>query len=187
MIIDNLAGCGVYSDLIAAFTTEKKPDLNWNNASLPWAPKGNSGTIELGLTTTDKAQGTVNRSATVSLNTNILRNSSQLMIAAIAIHETLHAYINYKIITGGPTFTAPPYYDSNKPWLYSVDAYAWMLGLPSNFRDHWSMLDEYFDKAVKSLKTFDNGAHTDQEYAMTILYGLNNGSDYLPMQGLINR
>ncbi|MGY4538438.1 hypothetical protein ACVW0P_002858 [Mucilaginibacter sp. UYNi724] len=45
------------------------------------------------------------------------------------------------------------------------------------------MLDSYFDQAVQTLKAWDNSAHTDKEYTMTMLFGLDNGTDLLPMQG----
>ncbi|WP_292943555.1 hypothetical protein [Mucilaginibacter sp. 44-25] len=186
LILDKLAENGVYADFVQPFTTSQRPDLTWTNANLNWVPNGDSGNIKLGSTEVDKALNTVNRSASITLNTSMLQNSSQLMIAATAIHETLHAYINYQIITGGPTFTTPPDYDPNKPWLYSVDAYAYMFGLPSNFRDHWAMLDEYFDRSVQILKQFDNSAHLDNDYVMAMLYGLNNADGFLSMQGSLN-
>jgi hypothetical protein len=41
----------------------------------------------------------------------------------------------------------------------------------------YEMLSCYFDQAVNILSTWDNGAHTLQEYQEAMLFGLNNGND----------
>ena len=35
------------------------------------------------------------------------------------------------------------------------------------------MMSNYFDQAVNVLATWDNNAHTTQQYAMAMLYGMN--------------
>ncbi|MDB5008301.1 MAG: hypothetical protein JWP45_2694 [Mucilaginibacter sp.] len=109
----------------------------------------------------------------------MLQNSSQLLIAA-AIHETLHAYINYNIVTSVGGF--PTSYNPDGNWFYSLDTWALINGLPSNYKDHYQMLSDYFDKAVTALASWDNNAHSTKEYQEAMLYGLDNGTDGTPTQ-----
>ncbi|MDB5016751.1 MAG: hypothetical protein JWQ84_1583 [Mucilaginibacter sp.] len=178
LIINNLANGSVYSTFIQAFTTSRKPDLTWQDGPLPWnAPTSNStsGTFELGTTSFNGL------SATITLNTSMLQNSSQLLIAAAAIHETLHAYINYDIEAG---VGAPPSYTPDGSWLYSLDTWAIVNGLPNIYSSHYQMLSDYFSQAVTALAQFDNNAHTTKEYAEAMLFGLNqsNGTGVTPDQ-----
>ncbi|MEB0261608.1 MULTISPECIES: hypothetical protein [unclassified Mucilaginibacter] len=180
LILDKLMQNPNYNNLVLPFATTKKPDLNWNNASLSWnSPNpmipGSANTYMLGKTST------FGRSADITLNTNMLQNSSQLIIAAAVIHETIHAYINYNIKTYVDDFKIPANYSSEKPWLYALNTWAIMDGLPTNYRDHNEMMTDYFNQAVSALKSWDNNSHTDKEYAMTMLYGLDTG-DFAVMQ-----
>jgi hypothetical protein len=168
LIINKLAQIGVYSNLTQAFTTTKKPNLIWQDAILLWnvpVPNSTQKTYQLGNTGYD------GRSATITLNTSMLKNSTKLMIASAAIHETLHAFINYNVqsAVGG--------FNTNGSWLYALDTWATVNGLPGNYSDHYQMLTDYFSQAVTALKAWDSGAHTDEQYEMTMLYGLDNAND----------
>ncbi len=168
LIIDSLSKFGDYEDLVRPFTTSQKPNLDWTSDVLPWAGITGTGQLsnQLGLTSTD------GRSAVIALNKSMLNNSSQLLIAGVAVHETLHAVINYNIGTAGFH-----YQDSTVTlgsWLYGVDSWALINGLPSNFADHFEMMDFYFNKAVSILASWDNNAHPINDYQKVMLYGLNN-------------
>jgi hypothetical protein len=144
------------------------------DAALPWAatqPGSTQLTYQLGET---RSQPTgIGQSATVTLNTQMLLHSSRLLIAATIIHETMHAYINYGLATAQDN-ASQGYTDFSKNnWLLSIDQWCTIDGLPSNFSNHSVMLTSYFDQAVSSLKSWDNRAHSDGEYAMAMLYGLN--------------
>lgn len=171
LILEKLQQNANYNNLTLPFATVKKPDLVWQNSPLDW---NNNGNYKLGET---QASG---RSAEITLNTSMLQNSSQLMIASTVIHETLHAYINYNIQTYVGGFEPPPSYTAKTPWLNSLSVWATLDGIPSNYRDHNDMMQKYFDSSVATLKAWDNGAHTDKEYAMAMLYGLDN-SDFAIM------
>jgi len=176
LIIRKLMTNANFSTLIGPFTTTRKPDLTYTDNVLAWnsySPILGANGYQLGETSY------YGRSATVSLNTKMLQNSSQLLIAAATIHETLHAYINYQIETN-INFSPPPTYSPVKSWLVSLDYWAAQNGTPSNYRDHFAMLTDYFSKAVSTLKSWDNSAHTDQEYAEAMLYGLKT-NDFLAL------
>ncbi|MES2064978.1 MAG: hypothetical protein V4456_23880, partial [Bacteroidota bacterium] len=171
LILDKLAQNGVYGDFVKPFTTTGMPDLSWNNSQMPFnqinSPGGDP-IYQLGETT---AIGQ-SYNATINLNTSMLQNSSQLLIAAVAIHETLHAVINYNLQMAGYNKA-----DGNvtlNSWLFGIDSWYEIKGLPSNFSNHYLMMDYYFDQAVTALSQWDNNAHTTKEYQMTMLYGLNN-------------
>jgi hypothetical protein len=104
-----------------------------------------------------------------------------LLIAATAIHETLHAYINFTIETSYGGFL-PDDYNPNVSWVNALDMWGNLHGTPPNYRDHTEMISDYFNKAVKILKTWDSGQHTDEEYYEAMLFGLDNGSDGSPYQ-----
>ena len=173
LIINNLGECGVYTNLVAAFTKTSKPDLTWQDGALSWSTSS-SGTFELGHTSLDPTSG-IGQSSIITLNSSMLKNSSRLLIAAAAIHETLHAYINYSVNTGVDGITHG--YPTGDSWFYGIDTWIALNGLPPNYSNHLDMIADYFDKAVTALKTWDNGAHTDKEYQMATLFGLDNGRD----------
>jgi len=174
LIINNLASCGVYANLVQPFISNQRPDLIWKNGTLPWnAPIPNSTARTYQLAVTQPQTQGAGLSATVTLNTQMLTNSSRLLIAAAIIHETMHAYINYGLAIAQDN-AVHGYTDfSNSNWLLSIDQWCSIDGLPSNFSNHSVMLTSYFDQAVNSLKSWDNGAHSDAEYAMAMMYGLN--------------
>jgi hypothetical protein len=171
LILDKLMQNPTYNNFALPFTSTKKPDLKWENGTLPWnsaAPNSSGNTYVLGRT------DYTDRSATITLNTSMLNNSSQLLITAAAIHETLHAYINYNIVTAVSGLLPPPNYDSNGSWIYSLNTWAMVNGLPANYVDHYQMLNDYFSKSVGILSSLDNNQHTPKEYAMAMLYGMDN-------------
>ena len=96
LILNNLINIADYHSLVQPFNTTRKPDLVWQDGALTWnAPIANSTAKEYKLGETSTYIDS--RTATITLNTSMLQNSSQLFVAAAAIHETFHAYINYNI------------------------------------------------------------------------------------------
>ncbi|QEM06828.1 hypothetical protein DIU31_026210 [Mucilaginibacter rubeus] len=174
LIIDQLASIGVYTNLVSPFIKSQRPDLVWQNANLDWAvSKPNSTGLTYKLGQTQPQSSGIGQSATITLNTKMLQNSSRLLIAATIIHETMHAYINYGLSTAQDN-ASQGYTDfTNNNWLLSIDQWCTLDGLPANYSNHLVMLTNYFDQAVGALKTWDKSAHTDAEYASAMLYGLN--------------
>lgn len=179
LVIDNLASCGLYSDMVAPFVSSQRPDLVYKDGALPWnapVPNSTEHTYQLGQTGR-QTQG-IGQSATITLNTAMLQNSSKLLIAAAVLHETIHAYINYSIVTAEDNAGQGYVNFTGDNWLLSMDNWCSVEGLPSNYTDHYQMMSVYFDKAVDALRTWDNAQHTNDEYAKAMLYGLDNpGAD----------
>lgn len=176
LIINRLLTNSAMSKFVAPFSTTRRPDLSYTDSAMTWntsAPLTGANSYQLGAT------GYAGRSAFVKLNTQALQQSSQLLITAAAIHETLHAYINYQIETN-LNYAPPANYNGTKSWLVSLDYWALQNGVPSNYRDHSAMLNDYFSQAVAALKEWDNSAHSDQVYAEAMLYGLNT-NDFLAL------
>ena len=77
-------------------------------------------------------------------------------------------------------FSPPSAYNGTQSWLTSLDYWIYQNGLPPNYRDHYEMLSDYFDKAVSILKQWDGGGRSDQDYRMAMLFGLNT-NDFLAL------
>ena len=169
LIIDKLENIAAYNNLVLPFETNRIPNLTWTNQNLPWAVTNSNGTMTYQLGQTTAVGNTY--SATIALNTSMLKNSSQLLIAAAAIHETLHGVINYNVKMAG--YDAEDQKISVSSWLYGLDSWYTLNGLPTNYSNHSAMMTDYFSQAVGILANWDSNAHTTQQYAMAMLYGLN--------------
>jgi len=170
LIIDSLLKDTAYTKLMAPFMTSGTPNLDWRDSSMSWNAT-TAHIYQLGLTKTTN----VNRNATIFLNTSMLQNSSKLMIAATAIHESLHGLINYNLVMAG-YMVADGKVDSTS-WMVGVNSWFALNGLPSNFSNHFEMMDYYFAQAISALSIWDHNGHTAKEYEMAMLYGLNNPGD----------
>ena len=168
-ILQKLLAVQSYDNFIAPFETSQKPDLILSDGNFTWNPNG--GTNILANTQIDPSSG-VGLGSLIKFNDNMLKNSSILLIEATFIHETLHAYINYDVainsVNGAPNFKF------NGSWLNEMDVFVDQNGLPTNYRDHYEMMTDYFNQAISILASIDNNAHNTQQYAMAMLYGLNN-------------
>jgi len=168
LIIDSLKKIPGFSALTSAFNTPLYPSLIYVNGTLPWNASGINGstTYQYGLTTSGTPS---NASSTITLNTSMLQNSSMLLIASVAIHETLHGVINYNIEWAGGNIV-----DGHESWMDGLNSWYLINGLPSNFRDHYEMMDYYFNQSVAILAQWDHNQHTQKEYIMAMLTGLDN-------------
>ncbi|PWK75300.1 hypothetical protein LX99_03793 [Mucilaginibacter oryzae] len=187
LIIEKLAAIGVYANLVTPFLTTQRPDIIWQDGSLPWAasiPNSTEKSYKLGET--QPLSSGIGQSAVVTLNRQMLLHSSKLLIAAAIIHETMHAYINYGLSTAQDDASQGYVNFSKDNWLLPIDQWCTIDGLPSNYSNHLVMLTSYFDQAVTALKTWDNASHTDEQYAMAILYGLNTSDPTAPATQISN-
>lgn len=168
MILQGLEGVKSFSDLIEPFASNTKPDITFTDKNLDWNPNGGGQTM-LANTRVDPSS-IAGLSSIITLNDQMLQNSSKLIIAATLVHETIHATINYSIYNSNPG--PVPYIVNNSSWFYSLDYFFDQKGLPPNYRDHFEMLTGYFNQAVQTLQSFDNSQHTLKEYQMAMLFGL---------------
>lgn len=135
---------------------------------MTWGPNNS---YMLGETASESSG--IGTGATITLNTSMLQNSSQLIIAAAAIHETLHAYINYGLATALDNAATGQSDFTTNNWLLSIDQWCVIDGLPSNFSNHFVMMTSYFQQAVSILEQWDGGAYSRAQCEMAMLYGLN--------------
>ena len=173
LIINSLLNITDYQQLTAPFNTPLKPDLNFDSAALPWNQDDGNGH----LITVDGRSDPLGASSTITLNQSLLQNSSQLLIAATVIHETLHAVINYNTVWAGYSVK------DGESWMSGLNSWYLIKGLPTNFSNHYEMMDYYFNQAFTTLKQWDYNTltgvynHSDQEYRMSLLVGLNEAGD----------
>jgi uncharacterized membrane protein YgcG len=166
-----------YANFVEPFcSSTQKPSITWQTGDLAWnSPAfGIDNAYQLAGTMTDTS-GRIGQSSIITLNTKMLKNSSELMVAAAAIHETLHAYINYNIATAKDQILN--HYRDPGNWFSDLDAFYSLRTLPPNYRDHYEMLTDYFNQAVSILSIWDNNRHTAKECKMAMLYGLTTASD----------
>lgn len=103
----------------------------------------------------------------------MLRNSSQLLIAATVVHETLHAYIKYNIATAQYNYGN---YDQDN-WMVALNNFYLMSNLPANYSNHTMMLEDYFEKSIAVLEAWNakqGFIYSMKEMRMAMLYGLNS-------------
>jgi len=169
LIIDSLMKMPGYANLITGFNTPLKPDLSYRDSLMDWNKAGPNSTFiyQYGLTTRDTSRSP--KSSIIFLNTSMLQNSSQFLIASVVIHETLHAIINYNIVEAFNNI-----FDGQESWMDGINSWYLLKGLPNNFTDHYTMMDYYFSQATALLAQWDNNQHTSKEYAMAMLTGLDN-------------
>jgi hypothetical protein len=179
LIIDNLSKLESYHQFVEPFTTSQKPDLNWDSKELTWHKKDSADNYQymLGGEQQDPTSFT-GQSRTIYLNSKALQNSSQLLITAGAIHETLHAYIGYSIATSESNVLNR--YNDYGTWFAALDAYYTVKDLPANYSGHYQMLTDYFNKATSILAAWDNNQHTKKEYVTAMLFGLNTVDSTCP-------
>ncbi|QNK64825.1 hypothetical protein H7F33_10235 [Pedobacter sp. PAMC26386] len=173
LILQPIFKSAAMNDFVQPFLTNMKPTITYNTSNdLPWGSTTTGGLFELGHTGYDPNSG-LHQSSIVTLNEKMLNNSSQLLVAATTIHETLHAYINYNIATS--VKAGKDAYNDHGNWLLSLDGFYLMNDMPANYTQHSLMLADYFDKAVSALSYWDSNQtlkHTSKEIAMAMMYGL---------------
>jgi hypothetical protein len=167
LIIDSLLKVKGYAALIAPFNTPAKPNLVFKDSTMDWNKPGPNNTViyQYGLTASGNPSAA---SSSIFLNKSMLQNSSKLLIASVAIHETIHGVINYNMVFAGYAI------DNGDSWMNGLNSWYLTKGLPSNFRDHYEMMNYYFTQAIDMLAAWDNHGHTPKEYEMAMLTGLNN-------------
>jgi len=179
LILDKLLYMQSYGDFVEPFCGTQKPDLYWDAKRLPWNQSNVNGTqtFQLGEEIASPTSR-LGLSRDIYLNASALDNSSQLLISAAVIHETLHAYIGYNISIADNN--VQNHYNDYGTWFGALDAFYSIRNLPPNYSGHYQMLTDYFNKATGILSSWDNNSHTPKEYAMAMLYGLNTTDPNCP-------
>jgi len=169
LILDELEKITKYNKMVEPFLQKGfKPTISWTASAQPW-----SSTEYSGGTTKVAGSSGLGMSSNITLNSEMIKNSSTLLIAAVAIHETYHAYINYMFANNvDPTFfsKSEPNYMAG---LYQYIAYE-KAGSGNNYLDHYSMLTSQLANMTDILFTFSKGNYTVDECRKALLFGMNN-------------
>lgn len=173
LVIDKLESIDGYNNMVKPFLDQKsKPNLTWKSEVQPWG-KGNGTEIYSGGTTAVDKDSKTGMSSIINLNEKLLENGSKLLLAATAIHETYHAYINYLFA------------DKQKPELVDKSSPSYMAGnfqyftyltngAGSNFTDHYNLLTSQFDNMTDILFQYNNGQVSLEDCRKALLFGMDN-------------
>lgn len=170
-LIGKLESIAGYNQMVLPFLQpDMKPTLAWNATSQSWTDGSYSGG-----NTGIAGSSYIGASSNINLNSDMLDNASELLIAAVAIHETYHAYINYFY-----AFKVDiDFYDKSKinymSGLYLYHFYGKERNYDNNYRDHYSMLKNQFENLAQILYEFGGS----QKYSMVecrkmLLFGMDN-------------
>lgn len=168
VILNKLAEDQGYEQLKAPFTNPNNslhlPRLTYGIRTDAWKPD----TINTALTTTNG----FNWDALIEFNKPAIENASELFLAGSAIHEIGHAYVNYYLRMGKAGY-AP----NNTSWSLAIANYGEFANKRNgvmNVVDHSIFLENYFENMLSIIKNYGGTKYTEKEYAMTILFGLDN-------------
>lgn len=169
LIVDSLGKIERYRKLVEPFLQKGvNPSITWDANTQPWT----NATYSAGTTGRSSSSG-LGMSSDIYLNSVMLQNSSKLLIAATAIHETYHAYINYMFANN----ISVTLFDKSQP-NFMAGLYQYIIyeksGSGNNYVDHYNMLTSQFDNMVDILFTFANGSYTKDDCRKAMLFGMNN-------------
>lgn len=169
LILQAILKSPIMSKFVEPFLTPQRPTVTYlTDNTLDWGSATTGGTFMLGNNRIDPNSYT-GLSSVVRFNEKMLQNSSQLLIAATVVHETLHAYINYNVTMANSNYSN--YYSDN--WMLGLNNFYLMVNLPANYSNHTMMLEDYFDKSMAVLQAWN--AKQGFIYStknMAMLYGL---------------
>lgn len=167
LILDQLEKSAFYNQLVDPFLQKgMKPTITWDATEQEW---NNNGSYSGGFTI-PSLTSTISASSNINLNTKMLQNSSPIMIAAVAIHETYHAYINYMY-----AFEVKQELLDKSKVNYMAALYLYTMSESNNnYTDHYNMLQSQFDNFTNTLYSFGNGAYLMNDCRMALLFGMDN-------------
>lgn len=158
-----------YKQMIEPFLTDlPRPSIKWTASNTPsW---GLNGKYHGGDTGIDPLSG-YGMSSVITLNSNMIDNGSQLLIAAVSVHETMHAYINYHFANNVEVEklkrSLPSYMSSYTEFIYGTSA-------GGNFEQHLQMMEDQFDNMTVTLYSTFDGEYSINECRMAMLFGMDN-------------
>lgn len=169
-LIDKLEQSEMYNQMVIPFSSQQsRPTLTWNATPLAWNNNGEYAGGNTGVT----PGSSTGASSNINLNSNLLQNSSQLLIAAVSIHETYHAYINYMFAFD----ISPTLFNKSQP-SYMAGLYQYIIytktGSGNNYVDHYNMLTSQFDNFTNILMQFGGGTYNVADCRKALLFGMNN-------------
>lgn len=156
------------------------PDLIWKRTTdhMSWG----NGLYNYAYTKTDAC--VYNRNVEINFNTDALNSTSELMVAATIIHESVHAYTSYYLKSLKNEYMAEQEETISEFWLSSALELINLnnqFDLNPNYRDHLVMMtgSNIFTTMLVILKAWGGDNYTDNEYLMASMNGLNNAGQLL--------
>jgi|GEM_PF-1946553 len=168
-ILDELETIKGYNKMVEPFLQKGlMPTITWNANTQPWTSSNYSG----GTTNISSSSG-LGMSSDINLNISMLQSSSQLLIAAVAIHETYHAYVNYMFANNVDVTLINKSQPNYMAGLYQYIQYE-KTGSSNNYTDHYNMLTSQYDNMTDILFAYGKGSYTMDECRKALLFGMNN-------------
>ncbi|MFD2599493.1 hypothetical protein ACFSQ3_11065 [Sphingobacterium corticis] len=162
-------------------TASGDPSLFWTHKNLGW---NNNGRYFFGTAAASDVNVFFDRNVTITLNTQRLIQSSDLMIAATIFHEAIHAYATYYVKThalnNSPADPDDGYVHREvmeKSWIFmalNVRDFSVGSGVNRNYTDHKIMMESTFSDIISGLKSWGENRYTMREYELAALIGLNH-------------
>ncbi len=176
--LKNLENLSTFKDMVKPFTLDGNgtgnPNLQWSfKTDMSWDP--NKG-YNYGLASATNPNESTNRDVDIYFNANALNNSSDLVIAATALHEAIHAYSNYFLKTN--KMNADGIVDEKIQEFWFTSALKTLeiqkkAGLNGDYRDHQTMMsDNVFPVMIGFLKAWGGNRYSSNEYVMASMLGL---------------
>ncbi|MFP5081568.1 hypothetical protein [Pedobacter sp. JCM 36344] len=162
VVLSRLLTLNAFRNLSQPFSGFSKPTITYDSKSMSW---GQANRYENGITT--RSPGSLSgASSTVYLNSHMLNNASEILVAATFIHEIVHANTRYFFAfkeETSPNFFAPDY--SN--FLQALYAYnLFSLNGDTNFASHYNMMTIQFDKMVNMLVEYGGKVNGVDRYSL---------------------
>jgi hypothetical protein len=168
LVLDELEKLPFYNKMVLPFMQNgTKPTISWDAVQMPWG----AGAVYQGGQTQSLTSG-LGASSAITLNSTMIDNASQLLVSAVAIHETYHAYINYMFAFD----ISPSLYSKSQP-SYMAGLYQYILYSNNgggNYIDHYNMLTSQFDNFTNLLYDLGKGSYSMDECRMAMLFGMNS-------------
>lgn len=168
LVINKLEKIPLYNKMVEPFLAEgMKPNLTWKTNTQVWDGKDFSG-----ATTGYSQDSNTGMSSDINLNSKMLQNGSILLVAAVAIHETYHAYVNYMFAMKQLPEMVNKSLPSYMAGFYQAQLYNASGG--GNYTDHYNMLTSQFDNMTTILYEFMERTVSLEDCRKAMLFGMNN-------------
>lgn len=171
-ILDGLEKLDQYNKMVDPFLQKGlKPNLTWKTNDQAWQDGQYSGAY-----TTFSKDSFTGMSSDIYLNSKMLEKGSSLLIAAVTIHETYHAYINYMFA------------NEQRPDLVDKSSASYMAGFyqmvifdknsNKNYTDRYNMLTSQFDNMTIILYDYNREQVSIDDCRKALLFGMDNPGDF---------
>ncbi|MEJ7557086.1 MAG: hypothetical protein WKF66_02185 [Pedobacter sp.] len=178
IVLNKLLTVNAFKELSNPFFNFSKPSVKYDAKPMSW---GQGGLYKNGITMGDPSSFT-GAGSIIYLNSNMINNASEIVVAATLIHETAHAHRAYFFAfkeSTVPNFFAPSYTDFLQAWWLENSL---VLGDDTNFNSHYTMMTNQFDKMVDMLVAYGGKVNGVDRFSLqdarkAMLVGMNGLGD----------